>query len=174
MADEIRLYTERLCLRVPASQDAEALYDLFADAEVMQGLGKEPVDRRLASGRVWCVHSRDTGNRPAGGRASWADDLRHARLDALDLGKGWNSRSARAWLGFDAGTVGTRYATEAAAAIRDCAYERPDIDRLVSLIAPDNVRSQRVARRLAAIPTETVTPEDSKRTAVVWRHQRID
>ena len=36
-------YTERLCLRVPTSQDAEDLYDLFADAEVMQGLGKEPV-----------------------------------------------------------------------------------------------------------------------------------
>ena len=48
MADETspwepRLYTERLCLRVPDSQDAEDLCDLFADAEVMQGLGKEPV-----------------------------------------------------------------------------------------------------------------------------------
>ena len=40
---ELRLYTERLCLRVPTSQDAENLYDLFADADVMQGLGKEPV-----------------------------------------------------------------------------------------------------------------------------------
>ena len=40
---ELRLYTERLCLRVPTSQDAEDLYDLFADTEVMQGLGKEPV-----------------------------------------------------------------------------------------------------------------------------------
>src|SRR5205814_8735643 len=40
---ELRLHTERLCLRVPGSQDAEDLYDLFADAEVMKGLGKEPV-----------------------------------------------------------------------------------------------------------------------------------
>ena len=40
---ELRLETERLCLRVPTSQDAEDLYDLFADAEVMRGLGKEPV-----------------------------------------------------------------------------------------------------------------------------------
>ena len=37
------LYTERLCLRAPATSDAEDLYDLFADAEVMQGLGKECV-----------------------------------------------------------------------------------------------------------------------------------
>jgi RimJ/RimL family protein N-acetyltransferase len=40
---ELRLYTERLCLRMPAAEDADDLYDLFADAEVMQGLGKEPV-----------------------------------------------------------------------------------------------------------------------------------
>ena len=68
---------------------------------------------------------------------------------------------------------GHGYATEAAAAIRNWAYERPNIDRLVSLISPDNVRSQRVAERLGAIPTETVTPADSRRTTVVWRYPPI-
>ena len=62
------------------------------------------------------------------------------------------------------------YATEAAAAIRDWAYESRSIDRLVSLISPDNIRSQRVAERLGAIPGETVTPTDSRKKAVVWRH----
>jgi RimJ/RimL family protein N-acetyltransferase len=65
---------------------------------------------------------------------------------------------------------GYGYATEAAAAIRDWAYQRPGVDRLVSLISPDNVRSQRVARRLGATPTETVTPADAKRATVVWTH----
>src|SRR5690242_7775392 len=65
---------------------------------------------------------------------------------------------------------GHGYATEAAAAIRDWAYACRPIDGLVSLISPDNVRSQRVAQRLGAMPTETVTPVDSGRTAVVWRH----
>ena len=64
---------------------------------------------------------------------------------------------------------GHGYATEAAAAIRGWA-RRTDVDRLVSLISPDNVRSQRVAERLGAIPTETVTPVHSKRTTVVWAH----
>jgi len=41
--DGLHLYTDRLCLRVPAPRDADALYRLFADAEVMQGLGKQPV-----------------------------------------------------------------------------------------------------------------------------------
>jgi hypothetical protein len=40
---EPRLRTERLCLRVPASKDAEGLYELLADAEVMRGLGEDPV-----------------------------------------------------------------------------------------------------------------------------------
>lgn len=65
---------------------------------------------------------------------------------------------------------GHGYATEAAAAIRDWARRRRKIDRLVSLISPDNIRSQRVAERLGAVPTETITPADSKRTTVVWRH----
>jgi RimJ/RimL family protein N-acetyltransferase len=65
---------------------------------------------------------------------------------------------------------GHGYATEAAAAIRDWAHEFRSIHRLVSLIAPNNVRSQRVAERLGALPAETVTPVDSWRTAVVWRH----
>jgi RimJ/RimL family protein N-acetyltransferase len=67
---------------------------------------------------------------------------------------------------------GRGYATEAAAAIRDWAHERPNIDSLVSLISPDNVRSQSVARRLGAVPTDTIRPADSNRTAVVWRHRR--
>src|SRR5439155_11641904 len=65
---------------------------------------------------------------------------------------------------------GFGYATEAAAAIRDWAYECRSIDLLVSLISPDNVRSQRVAERLGAKPTETVTPAHAKKKTVVWRH----
>jgi RimJ/RimL family protein N-acetyltransferase len=65
---------------------------------------------------------------------------------------------------------GHGYATEAAAAIRDWAHQCRSIDRLVSLISPDNVRSQRVAERLGATPAETVTPVHSGRKTVVWRH----
>jgi RimJ/RimL family protein N-acetyltransferase len=68
---------------------------------------------------------------------------------------------------------GHGYATEAAAAIRDWAHEHRNIDRLVSLISPDNIRSQRVAERLGATPGETVTPAHSKRATVVWTHPPI-
>ena len=183
---ELCLYTERLCLRVPASQDAEDLYDLFSDAEVMQGLGKEPVSaveevRAMIEEGIggWrtdglgpFILETAAGNRQVVGQAglmifdtrdwtpsTWAKAGSHAQPEL-----GWALTRAH-W--------GHGYATEAAAAIRDWAHERPNIDRLVSLISPDNIRSQRVARRLGAIPTETVTPADSKRTTVVWRHLRI-
>ena len=64
---------------------------------------------------------------------------------------------------------GNGYATEAARAVRSWARTERDIDRLVSLIAPDNVASQHVAQRVGASPAETVELFDSG-AAVVWVH----
>jgi hypothetical protein len=50
------------------------------------------------------------------------------------------------------------------------AHESRSIDQLVSLISSDNVRSQRVAERLGAVPTETYTPLETRRKTVVLRH----
>ena len=182
--EDLRLHTDRLCLRVPAPSDAEGLYDLMADTEVMQGLGKEPVSTvgevraLIEEGVVGGWRTDGLGpfiletvatDRQVVGQAglmifdtrdwtpsTWAKAGNHAQPEL-----GWALTRAH-W--------GHGYATEAAAAIRDWAYERSRVERLVSLISPDNVRSQRVAERLGATPTETITPADSKRTAVVWRH----
>ena len=88
--------------------------------------------------------------------STWADAGSHAQPEL-----GWALIRAH-W--------GHGYATEAAAAIRSWAYEFRAIDRLVSLISPDNIRSQRVAERLGAIAAEAVTPADSGRQTVVWKH----
>ena len=181
--EQLRLYTDRLCLRTPTPQDAEALYDLFADSEVRNGLGKEPVSgleetRAMIETGIggWrtdglgpFILETATTDRQVVGQAglmifdtrgwtpsTWANAGSHAQPEL-----GWALIRAH-W--------GYGYATEAATAIRDWAHESRAIDRLVSLISPDNVRSQRVAERLGAIPTETVTPLDSRRKAVVWRH----
>jgi RimJ/RimL family protein N-acetyltransferase len=176
------LHTERLCLRAPVSQDAEALYDLFADAEVMQGLGKKPVSavedvramiEEMTSG--WRTEGlgpfifETPAERQVVGQAgvmifdkrgwtasTWADAGSHAQPEL-----GWALIRAH-W--------GQGYATEGAAAIREWAYEHRSIEQLVSLISPDNPRSQRVAERLGAVPTETVTPVDSGRETVIWTH----
>jgi RimJ/RimL family protein N-acetyltransferase len=184
--ETLRLYADRLCLRTPTPQDAEALYDLFADPEVTHGWGRDPVSaieevRPMIEGMfegwrtdglgAFVLETAATDRQVVGlaglmifdtrdwTPSTWAKAGSHAQPEL-----GWGLLPAH-W--------GHGYATEAAAAIRDWANERPNIDQLVSLISPDNVRSQRVAERLGAIPRETVTPADSRRTAVVWRHPPI-
>ncbi len=170
---------------MPASRDAEDLYDLFADAEVMRGLGKEPVPTVEEVRDI--IEQGMLGGWEADGIGAFiletvATDpqvVGQAGLMIFDT-RDWTP-STRAKAGSHAqpelGWALTRaywghgYATEAAAAIRDWALERPNIDRLVSLISPSNIRSQRVAERLGAVPTETIMPADSKRAAVVWRHR---
>jgi RimJ/RimL family protein N-acetyltransferase len=181
--ERLSVYSDRLCLRAPTLHDAEALYDLFADEEVMGGLNREPVSA-VEDARAMIEEGmggwRTDGLGPFILQTKEADRqvVGQAGLMIFDT-RGWTPSTwalagshAQPELGWALIRAhwGRGYATEAAAAIRDWAYEYRSIDRLVSLISPDNVRSQRVAERLGAIPTETVTPVDSKRKAVVWRH----
>jgi RimJ/RimL family protein N-acetyltransferase len=180
--EELRLSTDRLCLRPPTPHDAEALYDVFADEEIMWGLTREPVS---AVEDVRVMIDEMIGGWRTDGLGAFiletaATDRRlvgQAGLMIFDT-RGWTpstraqaGRYAQPELGWALMRAhwGHGYATEAAGAIRDWAHAC-SVDRLVSLISPDNVRSQRVAQRLGAIPAETVIPADSKRKAVVWRH----
>jgi len=183
----LRLYTDRLCLRAPTPRDAEALYDLFADAEVMQGLGKEPVSvvedvrAMIEEGMIGGWRTDGLGAFILVTTGTDRQVVGQAGLMIFDT-RGWTPSTyasagshAQPELGWALMQEhwGRGYATEAAAAIRDWAWECRHIARLVSLIAPDNVRSQRVAERLGAIPTQPVTPEDSKRQAVIWKHRPV-
>jgi RimJ/RimL family protein N-acetyltransferase len=181
--ERLRLYTDRLCLRTPTPRDAEGLYDLFADSDVMYGLGKEPasaieearamIEEGIRGWRTdglgpFLIETAATDRQVVGQAglmifdtrgwtpSTWANAASHAQPEL-----GWALIRAH-W--------GHGYATEAAAAIREWAHECRSINRLASLISPDNVRSQRVAERLGAVPTEAITPSDSRRKAVVWRH----
>ena len=181
--ERLSVHTDRLCLRAPTPHDAEALYALFADPKVMGGLNREPV-LAVEEARVlikegmdgwetdglgpFILETKGTDRRVVGQAglmifdargwtpSTWAKAGSHAQPEL-----GWALIRAH-W--------GHGYATEAAAAIRDWAHACRSIDRLVSLISHDNIRSQHVAQRLGAIPTETVTPADSKRKTVVWRY----
>jgi RimJ/RimL family protein N-acetyltransferase len=185
--EQLRLSTDRLRLRPPTPHDAEALYDLFADEEVMGGLHREPVSA--------VEHARALIEEGMGG---WRTDglgpfiLETTGTDRRVVGQaGLMIFDTRAWTPSTWAQAGSRaqpelgwalmrahwgrgYATEAAAAIRDWARESRSIRELVSLISPDNVRSQRVAERLGATPTETVTPLHTRLKTVVWRHVMRD
>ena len=162
------------------------MYGLFADAEVMRGLGKEPVSA-VKDVRATIEEALEGWNIDGLGMfvlETTVSDRRvvgQAGLMIFDT-RGWTPSTyasagshAQPELGWALMQeyCGRGYATEAAAAIRDWAWECRHVARLVSLIAPDNVRSQRVAERLGAIPTQPVTPEDSKRQAVIWKHRPV-
>lgn len=183
---ELRLYTDRLCLRVPASRDADALYHLFADAEVMQGLGREPVSaiedaRAIIEGMIdswtadglgaFVLETTATGRQVVGQAGLMIFDTRSWTPSTWEKA-GSHAQPELGWALMRA-HWGYGYATEAAAAIRDWARQRRKIDPLVSLISPDNLRSKRVAERLGAVATDTVTPAHSKRATIVWRHPPI-
>src|SRR5262245_27169317 len=179
------LYTERLCLRAPTPHDAEALYDLFADEEVMEGLGREPVSavedvRAMIEGMIRGWRSEGLGPFILETAAADRQVVGQAGLMIFDT-RGWTPSTwaeagshAQPELGWSLirSHWGHGYATEAAAAIKSWAYEFRAIDRLVSLISPDNMRSQHVAERLGATRGEAVMPADSGRQTVVWKHRR--
>jgi RimJ/RimL family protein N-acetyltransferase len=179
--EQIRISTERLCLRAPTPRDAEAMHELFADPLVMHGLNREPVHeldgtRAMieAGAESWRTDGlgpfilETTDDRMVGQAGLMIFD-RRGWTPSTWAGAGSHAQPELGWA-LTRACWGHGYATEAAGAIRDWALERPNIDRLVSLISPENVRSQRVAERLGAMPTETIMPADSKRAAVVWTH----
>src|SRR5438874_1911744 len=152
----MRLKTERLLLRKPRLEDAEALRPQLRDPEVMRFIGGvediEPVEvvhRWLARweangfGHFALVRRDDGVFLGRTGLVCW--DTRTWRLTTLaEAGE-----AAQPELGWALGREhwGHGYATEAARAIRDWAGRELRIGRLISLIHPDNVASARVAAR---------------------------
>jgi len=144
---------------VSAPEEARAIIQRWIGAWTTEGLGPFVIETAATNRQVvgqaglMIFDTRDWTP------STWADAESHAQPEL-----GWALIRAH-W--------GHGYATEAAAAIRDWAHESRSIDRLVSLIPSDNVRSQRVAERLGARPAETVMPGDSQRKTIVWRYAPV-
>ena len=176
----LRLDTPRLVLRVPRLGDADAFAELLADAEVMRFLGGQTVPRDSVPTVLQKWLRRWEANR-------FGPFVIERRQDRRVVGRAglivWDTRDwrnstfadagdhAQPELGWAIGRAywGNGYATEAARAVRDWSRRERSVRRLISLINPANVRSQRVAERLGAVPTETVTLFDGS-PAVVWLH----
>jgi len=167
-------------LRVPRLADADAIAEYLEDPEVMRFLGGRTVPRADAPTFVerWLQRWRDNG-------------IGHFVLERGDDGRVlgrvgfvvWDTRVWRQATFEEAGQHsqpelgwalarahwGQGYATEAALATRAWGRRERGVEALISLIAPQNVASQRLALRLGARASETVTLADSG-PAVVWNH----
>jgi RimJ/RimL family protein N-acetyltransferase len=137
--------TERLVMRGWTQADFAAYAAANADAEVQRFLGG-PQDRAQS----WRSLAGQIGHWQLRGYGQWALER---RSDGRMIGRAglWNPEG---WFGVEVGwkldrdVWGRGYATEAAAAALDWAWGNLDVDRVLSVIAPDNGASLRVAARL--------------------------
>jgi RimJ/RimL family protein N-acetyltransferase len=180
MNDAPRIETQRLLLRVPRLEDAEAAAEQLGDPEVMRYLGGQTVPREDVPAVIerwlarweangfghFAVERREEG-RFLGrvGLIVWdTREWRHVTLAAA----GAHAQPELGWA-FARAHWGHGYATEAALAVREWARRERGLGRLISLIHEENDRSQRLARRLGCRPNGGVVLFDSG-PAVVWVH----
>ena len=157
----VSLETERLLLRAPVPDDAEALAPMYADAEVMRYVGDgRPLSRAQTQRSVQRMIQR------------WQVDgfglfTTVRKDDEAVIGRVgllvWNSETwepttraegangpTEVEVGYTLGRDywGKGYATEAAAAVRDYALGGLAAERLIALIIHGNAASENVARKL--------------------------
>jgi RimJ/RimL family protein N-acetyltransferase len=160
--------TERLVLRKPRKGDAKALHAAYSDPEVMRFIGLGETFGDLEETRAWIDKAL----------ARWkADGFGHFVIekDGKVIGRSgflvWDPDEWRtgtlAELGDDAAVElgwlvarehwGNGYATEAALALRDYGFRELGLPRLISLIAPGNDASVRVAEKIGSRYVRDVT-----------------
>lgn len=143
----------RLLLRKPRAEDAADLAVAYADPEVVRFIGdgstatlaevEEGIEEWLERWESWGMSLLSLERREDGrvlGRAGflrWDPETWQVGGDETELG--W-LLAREHW--------GRGYATEAAMALRDWAFEARGLSRLISLIDPANVRSIHVAERI--------------------------
>lgn len=145
-----RLKTERLTLREWRADDIDAFAAIFGDAEVMRYLTGEPVARSEA----WRNMAAAAGHWVLRGYGTWVVERTSdgSVLGRVGLIKG------EGWPGLEVGWTlgrpywGNGYATEAARASMNYGFLTQSVDKLISLINPENEASQAVARRLGETP----------------------
>jgi len=149
MVNEL-IETERLILRMFRESDTDAYAEMVSDPEVMRFLGGQPVPRAEA----WRNMAMMLGHWHLRGYGMWAVEEKASGEMVGRIGC-WNPEG---WPGLEVGWTlrrrfwGRGYATEAARASIDHAFKALDQTRVISLIAPDNVNSIRVAERLGEKP----------------------
>ena len=139
--------TERLRLRFLEESDARPFMEIHQDPEVIRNvLLGTPGDITLA----WRNVAMMIGHWHLRGYGYWTV-VEKASSEVIGRVGLWNPE---AWPGIELGWVirrsrwGHGFATEAARAALDWAWQRTPVDRIISMIQPDNVRSIRVAEKI--------------------------
>lgn len=149
--------TERLIVRLPTERDLSALASMWSDALVTRFMGgprvfeevcaslKEDLQAHPSRLDLWPVAERQSGTvvGHCGLLPKTVEERDEVELIYVIAAAHW----------------GRGYATEAAAAIKNYAFDSLGVARLVSLIHPENTASERVALKLGMVcEKETIRP----------------
>jgi ribosomal-protein-alanine N-acetyltransferase len=140
------LQTERLTLRAPKSDDFPAIAAFYSSERSQYVGGPKRPDE------AWRMLGLEIGHWSLRGYGRWAVEEKatgtFCGLVGLWNPEGWPEPE----IGWDLmnGLEGKGFATEAALAARSFAYETLGWTTAISLIAPDNVKSAGLARRIGA------------------------
>ena len=143
---EITLETERLLLRWFRESDFPEYAAICADPEVMKFLTGNPITEMEA----WRNMASHLGHWYFRGFGVWAVEEKQSRRMVGRIG----FMQPFGWPGFELGWTiareswGKGYAIEGARRALQYAFTEMDRDHVISCIAPDNVRSIRVAEKL--------------------------
>jgi RimJ/RimL family protein N-acetyltransferase len=145
----IILETVRLILRRQILSDLDDLYTLYCDPEITKYIPDAPRNREetreelewFLNGHpkypelgLWATIHKETGKFIGRcGLLPWEIEDQHEVEVAYTIARAY-------W--------GQGLATEAARAIRDYGFEKLNLSRLISLIDPENVASQKVAEKI--------------------------
>lgn len=144
----ISLNTERLCLRLPAANDAEAVYAIYADAQVARYLSRPPWTE-IEQAHAWLARMREEQARASALQLMLQrhDDDRvvgTCTLFKLDFD------NCRAEIGYTLASEfwGQGYMHEALVALLDHGFDALKLHRVEADIDPRNEPSARVLDRL--------------------------
>ena len=163
------LNTQRLLMRAPTLEDFDVLCAFYASPRA------EFVGGQMEPDQVWRHLAVEIGHWQMLGYGRWTVVERESGKAAGIIGL-WNPAG---WpepeIGWDLfeGFGGKGYATEAATAARTHAYEVLGWKTAISLVAPENHASRKVAQRLGAKRDGDFT-HDRFGTLEVWRHIGAD
>lgn len=152
--NEVRLETERLVLRWFRDDDFDQYKLICADPEVMRFLGD---GKPMSALEAWRHMAAIMGHWYFRGYGVWAVEEKTSGRVVGRIGLMYPN----GWPGFELGWTlaraswGKGYATEGAQRVMEYAFTEMKRDHVISLIAPANVSSVRVAERLG----ETVEGE---------------
>src|SRR5215472_8516495 len=145
--NEVTLETQRLRMRMFRDEDFAQYAPICRDPEVMRFLGD---GRAMTDIEIWRQMAFFVGHWQLRGYGMWAVEEKASGLLVGRIG----FLNPTGWPGFELGWTlarehwGKGYATEGARRALDYAFNEMNRDHVISLIAPDNVASARVAERL--------------------------